>query len=123
VSKYFELEDGQVLDYHFKKMDNGWCQFLVGDRPVGIVTNTERRGQGWAVVTVKDAPNWHLSLTPVYGFKSRMDAVQYMLKVRRKAREDAGTEEEPGVHELKAQIKAMEWKLKDLQNGNANHGL
>ena len=75
MSLYSENYQGKVLDYRFKRMNEFTYAFYIGDIYLGQVYNMDRN---WAAVS-----GIITGYGPVYGFKTRMDACQYILQVWR----------------------------------------
>ena len=67
------IHNGQVLDYHYKKLGNGGYAFYIGDIYIGQLYKV---GKAWSVVG--RAPN---KLCPIEGFISRWKAAQFLLKL------------------------------------------
>lgn len=79
MSKHYELVDGKVLDYHFYQRNEDTC-FFIGDKCLGTIWKMRF---GWTAASL-----FENRYGPMNGFKTRMDAAQYLLKVFRKHRED-----------------------------------
>lgn len=73
MSKYGVVIDGKVTPYRFKKMQRGMWAFYLGDAYVGQLHNL---GHDWSCVG--KTPN---KLCPIRGFKSRLAAVEMLLKL------------------------------------------
>lgn len=73
MSKYSVVHEGKVLDYKFKKMNEFTYSFWVGDIYLGQVFNMDT---SWTAVT-RPATGFG----PVNGFKTRVDACQFIIQV------------------------------------------
>jgi hypothetical protein len=66
--------NGKVLDYKFKKTVDGIYAFYISDILIGQVF---RMANHWSAVSIE-----HNSMSKVDGFKSRLFAADYMLKLQ-----------------------------------------
>ena len=76
---YSEIVDGKVLDYKYKKRRIDTL-FSVGDISIGLLY--KMRGDRWTAVSL-----YENIYGPIDGFKTRIDAAEYLLKVFRLYRE------------------------------------
>jgi len=79
---YSEVEDGKVLDFHYKKISEYEYAFYIGDIYLGLICKMSRNR--WSAF-------YSLSYDSlVHGFASRHDASEYILQLRRKSRKYQG---------------------------------
>ena len=73
---YSVIVNGKVVDIKYKKVQDGWHQSVwLEDMLLGQIFNLGK--QGWSVVSWKKLDR----TAPVYGFKSRRFATDYLLKL------------------------------------------
>ena len=71
---YSLVWQGEVLDYHFKKMNSlDGYNFYCGDIYIGQVF---RNSSSWTIVSKTPNP-----LSPINGLKTRIDAAELLLKM------------------------------------------
>ena len=77
MSKYSTLEDGKVLGWYFKrcKVQNFRYIFYIGDIMVGQIFHVN---DSWTATSPYPGPLNHCK-----GLKTRHDAAEFLLKVRR----------------------------------------
>jgi hypothetical protein len=72
---YSIIVDGKVLDLRFKRLGNGLQAIYFDDLYFGQVGDMGRN-MGWCAISKDPYP-----FMPVYGFKTRLAAVKFVLKL------------------------------------------
>jgi len=74
---YSVIVDDKVLDFKYKKLDELISAFYVGDIYVGQIFKMRR---AWSCVASRSVYINGSNIYPVDGFKTRLDASQFLLK-------------------------------------------
>ena len=73
---YSVIYKGKVLDFNYKKDSNSNYEFRIDDILIGVISNTQ---SGWAAVSYQPQKD---DMGLVYGFKTRLSASEYLLKLQ-----------------------------------------